>query len=343
MSDNILRDLSVPTPNEYIEICRRGLSNDLDSLFKEFKFLNMTSSTEYSEARCILTTEIRKSLASKIQCETLANLNDGVCDSCTVCRYRLSLTETIHKLNNKNTTNRARNPPYTDFWTSYYPIVVRLTYANSSRDTGDFSYKLFLDDVGTFHNKISFFNTLIRCYDDIISRHTEMESSDDDNIMSYLAISDFMNRYSELISRIVIYTKSPVGYGAIMCNFKRWWRIEPDFQKKITNTSEYRLINGLKNALKRKENMNSCELDNILMTIIVDFSNLKSDADRAGIDGFLIAARLRMPSMVEAFRQFVDDDTVRSVLDPIKLRESKTHTIQELTTKKIVRFLRHDL
>jgi len=354
MCDNSLRellqDVSIPSSEEYVKVCEVSLIDDLQHVYANYSDV-ISIDDGYKGARKSIIREIENTVKSQILCESaIDNSMKTNCSSCTACKIRAHTTAVVENLRNKKCSNvRYHDPIFSEFWTSYFPIVEKIVNPESKCRLAHNAYLIFQDSEEKLYRRIVFFNTLVQCYHDIIMFYTNRASADMTdwtNLMSYLTVCNFMDRYSKLLTNIAIYFHDYNLQASLICNFKRWWRIFPAFKTTIVTSPEYVFLNGIANMIKRKYDMSSSDIVTIMTVIVKDYIRIRSgkeDESGSGETGFLVSCRLGMPSMIDAFRPFVSDDTIRGVMDPIKLGDSKTQTIKRLTTKKIVRFLKKDI
>lgn len=348
MSNNsLLQGLTVPSVETYSRTAGSSLIKDLQQVHDEFD-LDISVITDYNETRNILIKEIRDRVLRSIYCTNCADNtqedspeNCSVrCGECEACQNVFKTEKIINK--RPNCEYQPRDPLYLEFWTSFYPILDKLTQPNLTHVFGDETFKLF-ESSDELRRLVNFFNALIGWYNFLIDNRYQVNTLPNRDVEKYLIVRDFMDRYSILICRFIIFTQTNIGYDATLCNFKRWWRTCPDYQKYIKNTSEYNIINGLKNMLRRRTDLEKSELGQIIMTIAHDYGHITLNHEGGGEIGFIIAGRLRMPSLLEGFRSHVSDDFIITSFDPEILKQSKVHHVDRLNTKKIVKFLRSDL
>lgn len=134
MNDTILKGITIPPHEEYVRICETSLSNDLDHIYNEAHLVGVTLDTEYNDAKKIIIREVDIMVKSHIMCESAPDndIADGensvilTRGACVSCENRESALIAIKKLRDRKTISRRYDDPvYTEFWTSYYPIVER--------------------------------------------------------------------------------------------------------------------------------------------------------------------------------------------------------------------------
>jgi hypothetical protein len=169
MTINLLHNVPIPTLDDYLVICRDQLLSDLQNILAEFELFDMTQETEYSDVRKILTREIIDRIDSQITCTNLNmdTVEDSPCSFCPECLKRVEVLKITDRLYDSGGSTRYRDPPHVEFWTSFHPILDRLTQYGLTHSMGDHTFQLFLDD-GPLRSRMIFFNALIGCYSDLI-------------------------------------------------------------------------------------------------------------------------------------------------------------------------------
>ena len=346
MTTSVLLNIRIPTFDEYIALCRKNILVDLKTVLSEFE-VDFDFESEYNDCHALLSHQIKE----RIDRNTDINQHNSI-------MKRQHILKQIEKLYESRLSN-IMDPAHIEFWSSFIPVLEKMIDPNLILKIGNDRIKIFCDENRTLFNAIRFFNLVLEIFKDLVDESYQFERMTDSSsneefdmekyrLRIYVIIEDFMNRYALMIVRLVIYTQSDVGcdtkYNAILCNYKRWAKIDNDFQKKINVASEYMMINGLNNILKRKENNND-DIGKIILSLVSDYANIHvlppdSKENQPGNIGFLISTRLRMPSMIDVFRPYVNIENIIQVLDLSKFRDIKNLNIEKITTQKLTRLLK---
>ena len=72
----------------------------------------------------------------------------------------------------------------------------------------------------------------------------------------------------------------------------------------------------------------------------MDCVRINTNVEEAGKIGFIIGCRLKLPSVIEAYKDTLDIDYIYSFLDTSKMPKLGVHSKNSLTSEKIVRYLK---
>lgn len=189
---------------------------------------------------------------------------------------------------------------------------------------GDSFYVYFWDTFYLIISKFRPISSIAQTYNDLM-----LKSS---GLMRYLYIKDFMDNYSNNIIDAFLHSKSISSYSSLMNNFKRWNKFDQTFD--VHKFRGYNLINGVFNVSKRK----NTDISKIIDCLIVDYHRINSNIEDAGKLGFMLGCRLKLPSIIEVYKDSVDIEYICEFLDVSKIPRVRHKS--GLTAEKIVRHLK---
>jgi len=345
---DFLKDLLLLKPDEYIQICTNHIFQVVQTHYDEFNLTGITANSQYKETCVVLADEIIQSVASQYSCSSVNELSNACgCKGCVAQQRIIKIVNDLHKSNHRLNTTEY------EYWTTFYSVISNVT-SISDRTLGGApkKYRILADSTGRNYHLWMFLKSLIKIYNEIIDPFATNEETHEvqnkmngiePEIIPYIFIKDFMDRYSNLIMDIVIVEQSYQYYDAIACNFKRWWKLDSDF-KHMQKSIGIAFINGTGNFRKRKSDLDRSVMAEIMRQLVFDYLRTQRDPENTGAGevGFTLACRLRIMSLIDVFRTFVSEEYIAGFLDPERLSSSKTYHIRDLTTKKIFRFLKVD-
>jgi hypothetical protein len=316
---------------EYVEMCRTRLCIDLKILHDRFSDINNIDIADH----------LKSDISEKIKCDCKVIENDN----CEKCEYRKKIESQVQGANDSFVGYcKISIPPYLLFWSTYHSIVSKMfSVDNNFSHNVDNIHVILKGSCDELITQCIIFCNITNIYDKIIHEYSESDN-EFRNLLMFISISDFMNRYSHIVVDIAVYQQSSSRFNNIVSNFKRWAKLESDFKAVNDNYIGVKLLRGLENVLSRKsECLSRDEMSALLRAIVTDYINVLNKNIKAGKVGFIIACRLKMPSMVSVFKDSVSSAYIESVLDEEALKNSKTYKIDRLTADKIIKLLKNNL